>query len=44
MPAKELRFDDDARDRMMRGTDTLANAVKLTLGPRGRNVLFNKPY
>ena len=34
MPAKELRFDGDARDRMLRGIEILANAVKATLGPR----------
>ena len=44
MAAKEIRFNGDARDRMLRGIDTLANAVKVTLGPKGRNVLLNKPY
>jgi chaperonin GroEL len=44
MPAKELRFNGDARDRMLRGIDTLANAVKATLGPKGRNVLIEKAY
>jgi chaperonin GroEL len=44
MAAKELRFNGDARDRMLRGIDTLANAVKVTLGPKGRNVLLNKSY
>src|SRR5216110_3952654 len=44
MVAKELRFNGDARDRMLRGIDILANAVKVTLGPKGRNVLLNKSY
>jgi chaperonin GroEL len=44
MAAKELRFNGDARTRMLRGIDTLANAVKVTLGPKGRNVLLNKAY
>jgi chaperonin GroEL len=44
MAAKELRFNGDARARMLRGIDTLANAVKVTLGPKGRNVLLNKSY
>ena len=44
MGAKEIRFNGDARDRMLRGIDTLANAVKVTLGPKGRNVLLNKSY
>src|SRR5216110_1083638 len=44
MVAKELRFNGDARDRMLRGIDVLANAVKVTLGPKGRNVLLNKSY
>ena len=44
MPAKQLRFNGDARDRMLRGIDILANAVKVTLGPKGRNVLLNKSY
>ena len=38
MPAKQLRFGDDARQRMARGASILAQAVKATLGPRGRNV------
>jgi len=42
MAAKEIRFNGDARDRMLRGIDTLANAVKVTLGPKGRNVLLDK--
>ena len=36
MPAKEVKFGADARERMLRGVDTLANAVKVTLGPKGR--------
>ena len=42
--AKEVRFSSDARDRMMRGVDVLANAVKVTLGPKGRNVIIEKSY
>jgi chaperonin GroEL len=44
MPAKDVRFGGDARQRMMRGVDTLAEAVKVTLGPKGRNVLLDKSY
>jgi len=44
MAAKEVRFDGDARDRMLRGIETLANAVKVTLGPKGRNVVLDKSY
>ena len=44
MAAKEVRFSADARDRMMRGVDILANAVKITLGPKGRNVIIDKSY
>jgi len=44
MPAKELRFGDDARLRMAHGAGILARAVKATLGPRGRNVVMQKPY
>src|SRR5436309_7228361 len=44
MAAKELRFNGDARDRMLHGIDILANAVKVTLGPKGRNVLLDKSY
>ena len=40
MAAKDVRFGEDARHRMMRGVNTLANAVKVTLGPRGRNVVL----
>ena len=44
MAAKEIRFNGDARDRMLRGVDLLANAVKVTLGPKGRNVVLAKSY
>ncbi len=44
MSAKEVRFSTDARERMLRGVDILANAVKVTLGPRGRNVVIEKSY
>ena len=44
MAAKEVRFSSDARDRMLRGVDILANAVKVTLGPKGRNVIIEKSY
>jgi chaperonin GroEL len=44
MAAKEVRFDGDARDRMLRGIETLANVVKVTLGPKGRNVVLDKSY
>src|ERR1041385_3536518 len=44
MAAKELRFNGDARDRLLRGIDTLANAVKVTLGPKGRKVVLDKSY
>jgi chaperonin GroEL len=44
MAAKEVRFNGDARDRMLRGIEVLANAVKVTLGPKGRNVLLDKSY
>jgi len=42
--AKEVKFSTDARDRMLRGVDTLANAVKVTLGPKGRNVVMDKAF
>ena len=42
MAAKEVKFSTDARDRMLRGVDILANAVKVTLGPKGRNVVLDK--
>ena len=44
MSAKEIRFGEDARVRMVRGVNTLANAVKATLGPKGRNVVLEKSY
>ena len=44
MSAKEVRFSSDARDRMLRGVDILNNAVKATLGPKGRNVVLDKSY
>ena len=44
MAAKDVKFAGDARDRMLRGVDTLANAVKVTLGPKGRNVVLDKSF
>ncbi|MBM3536962.1 MAG: chaperonin GroEL [Alphaproteobacteria bacterium] len=44
MPAKEVRFSADARARMLRGVDILADAVKVTLGPKGRNVVLDKSF
>ena len=44
MAAKDVRFHADARDRMLRGVDILANAVKVTLGPKGRNVVLDKSF
>jgi chaperonin GroEL len=44
MAAKDVRFSTDARDRMLRGVDILANAVKVTLGPKGRNVVLDKSF
>ncbi|MDE2578174.1 MAG: chaperonin GroEL [Hyphomicrobiales bacterium] len=44
MAAKEVRFSTDARDKMLRGVDVLANAVKVTLGPKGRNVVIEKSF
>src|ERR1700749_1232733 len=44
MAAKEVKFSTDARDRVLRGIDTLANAVKVTLGPKGRNVVIEKSF
>src|SRR6266568_1601166 len=44
MAAKEVKFSVDARDSMLRGIDTLANAVRVTLGPKGRNVVLDKSY
>jgi chaperonin GroEL len=44
MTAKEVRFSTDARDRMLRGVETLAHSVRVTLGPKGRNVVLDKSY
>src|ERR671914_674519 len=44
MAAKEVKFGTDARTRMLRGVDILANAVKVTLGPKGRNVVLDKAF
>ena len=44
MAAKEVRFGSDARDRMLKGVNTLADAVKVTLGPKGRNVVIDKAF
>src|SRR3712207_4877590 len=44
MSAKDVRFSSDARDRLLRGVDILANAVKVTLGPKGRNVVLDKSF
>ncbi|HEX5352609.1 MAG TPA: TCP-1/cpn60 chaperonin family protein, partial [Rhodanobacteraceae bacterium] len=44
MAAKEIRFSEDARGRMLRGVNSLANAVKATLGPKGRNVVLEKSF
>ena len=44
MSAKEVKFSTDARDRMLRGIETLNNAVKVTLGPKGRNVILDKSF
>ena len=44
MAAKDVRFAADARERMLRGVDILANAVKITLGPKGRNVILDKSF
>ena len=44
MSAKDVKFSTDARDRMLRGIDVLNNAVKVTLGPKGRNVILDKSY
>ena len=42
--AKEIKFDIEARDGLKRGVDALANSVKVTLGPKGRNVVLDKSY
>src|SRR6202453_2433237 len=44
MAAKDVRFSSDAREKMLRGVDILANAVKVTLGPKGRNVILDKSF
>ena len=44
MAAKEVKFSTDARQRLLKGVDTLANAVKVTLGPKGRNVVLSKSF
>ena len=44
MAAKDVKFETDARTRMLRGVDTLADAVKVTLGPKGRNVVIAKSF
>src|SRR5213083_2416369 len=44
MAAKDVRFSGEARERMLRGVDILANAVRVTLGPKGRNVVIDKSY
>ena len=44
MAAKEIRFSEDSRARMLRGVNVLANAVKATLGPKGRNVVLEKSF
>ena len=44
MAAKEVRFSDDARQKMFTGVNILANAVKVTLGPKGRNVVLDKSF
>ena len=44
MAAKQVIFGDEARQRMLKGVNTLANAVKTTLGPKGRNVVLDKAF
>ncbi|MEL7278148.1 MAG: TCP-1/cpn60 chaperonin family protein, partial [Pseudomonadota bacterium] len=44
MAAKDVKFDTDARNRMLTGVNTLADAVKVTLGPKGRNVVLDKSF
>ena len=44
MAAKEILFDTDARNKVLAGVDILANAVKITLGPKGRNVVIEKSW
>jgi chaperonin GroEL len=42
--AKQIRFDEDARKKLLKGVETLARAVKVTLGPKGRNVVIDKKF
>src|SRR5262245_58808882 len=44
MPAKDVKFSTEAREKMLRGIDILANAVRATLGPKGRNVVIDKSF
>jgi len=44
MAAKDVKFETDARNRMLAGVTTLTNAVKITLGPKGRNVILEKSF
>lgn len=44
MAAKDVKFSSEARDKMLKGIDTLADAVKVTLGPKGRNVVLDKAF
>ena len=44
MAAKDVKFSTDARDKMLRGVDIIANAVRVTLGPKGRNVVLDKSF
>ena len=44
MTVKEVKFSQDARDKMLRGIEILANAVRITLGPKGRNVVLDKSF
>ena len=44
MAAKQMKFREEARDAMLQGVNTLANAVRVTLGPKGRNVVIGKKY
>lgn len=44
MSAKDVKFDTDARNRMLKGVNILADAVKVTLGPKGRNVVLDKSF
>ncbi|HMQ94158.1 TCP-1/cpn60 chaperonin family protein, partial [Amaricoccus sp.] len=44
MGAKQLKFDTDARNRLLKGVDMLADAVRVTLGPKGRNVVIDKSF